>query len=496
MENAARPVAGFRSSVTAAAVRRTLPRVPQLPFYIILAGVTCVFIAAAVSGTPNLTMPVKAMLAFLVVIAAAAAVFWKPAIFPLGVYFLAVPFDNVLQTGSGTITKMLAGASIVVVLLAMAADRRRTVTPPLASVAGWGALLLWAVISLTWALEMRDANSWVTIVSQLFALYALFSMFRVRESEVRVLSASIIAGGVLCAIYGLWLYHTGTLVSSSGVAQLRLNIQYGTNGTAGSINSDHFAGALVLPIALALGMSLRLRGIARVLGWAALVMLFLGVFVAATRSAVIAIGIMWLYLIIFSRHGRKELIAMGVAGFLASLALPSVWLRFADPTQGAGNGRYAIWSIGWQAFQTHWLAGWGAGDFRDAYAAAFLKAYQSGQMPPRIQDAHNMLISTSVELGIIGIVLLLAAWFFQFRTVSVIPRSSPLFDLRLAAEAGTLGLFFIALTLDVLYFKYLWIGFMIAVLIRNAYVCEKQAEFKSEITPGITPGNARVVPQA
>jgi O-antigen ligase len=92
-----------------------------------------------------------------------------------------------------------------------------------------------------------------------------------------------------------------------------------------------------------------------------------------------------------------------------------------------------------------------------------------------VQDAHNMIVSTSVELGLIGLLLLLVAWFFQFRTVSRIARSSRLFDLRLAAEAGMIGLCFIALTVDILYFKYLWIGFMIAVLIRNASVCEQEA---------------------
>jgi O-antigen ligase len=161
-----------------------------------------------------------------------------------------------------------------------------------------------------------------------------------------------------------------------------------------------------------------------------------------------------------------------------------VWLRFADPTQGDGNGRFAIWQIGWDAFRTHWLTGSGAGDFRDAYTAAFLKAYQMGESPPMVQDAHNMIVSTSVELGLIGLILLFAAWFFQFRTVSTIARSSRLFDLRLAAEAGTIGLCFTALTVDILYFKYLWIGFMIAALIRNASVCEQEAIHSRPATAG------------
>jgi O-antigen ligase len=476
MENAAPQATAFRPSVDAAAVRSAGPGLPQLPFYIIMV-VAAGAVALVAGGESGYLLPVKAAIAILVIIAATLAIFWKPAVFPIAAYLFMVPFDNLLRTGGGTVTKMLAGASIIVALLVMVGDRRRTMTPALPAVLAWLAFVAWSVVSLSWSIGLTDSFSWVTMVSELFALYAIFATFRIREDEVRVLVWAIVAGGVACSAYGLWLYHTGTFVSSSGVSQLRLNIQLGNNGSIGSINSDHFAGALVLPIALALALTLRVRGLRKWLGWLALVMLFGGVFVSGTRSAVIAIGLVWLYLIIFSPYGRKQLVAMGVAGLLASLALPTVWLRFTDPTQGVdnGNGRYGIWTIGWDAFRNHWLAGSGAGDFRDAYTAAFFKAYQMNDNPPMVQDAHNMIVSTAVELGLIGLVLLLAAWFFQFRSVSRIARSSRLFDLRLAAEAGLIGLCFTALTLDVLYFKYLWIGFMIAVLIRNASVCEQEA---------------------
>jgi hypothetical protein len=457
-----------------AGVRSHSNRLPQLPFYVILVAAALTVALGIGSGFSNYDLAVKASIAVLALLAAACAVFWKPAVLPLAAYFAMVPFDNLLQTGGGTVTKMLAAGSVVVALLVMV-DRRRTLTPSLTVVCGWFAFLLWAVMSLTWTIAPQLSFGWVTMVAQLFGLFAVFSMFRIREDEVRVLVAAIVAGGVACSLYGLWLYVHGAMVGSSGASQVRLNIQLGTNGSAGSINSDHFAGALVLPIALALTATLRLRGIKKLLGWSVLLVLFAGVFVSATRSAIIAFGLMCVYLMVIYPQGRKQIIGIVVTGFLASLTMPSVWLRFMDPSQGAGNGRYAIWSVGWRAFQQHWLAGAGAGDFRAAYQAAFLGMYQNGPIPPLIQDAHNMLVSTSVELGVIGITLLLVAWYFQFRAVSVIPRSSSLFDLRLGVEAGIIGLCFVALTLDVLYFKYLWIGFMIAVLVRNAYVCQQQA---------------------
>jgi hypothetical protein len=457
-----------------AGVRSQTNRLPQLPFYVILATAALTVTIGIGSGFSNYDLAVKASIAALAMVAAACAVFWKPAVLPLAAYFAMVPFDNLLQTGGGTVTKMLAAASVVVALLVMI-DQRRTVTPPLTILFGWMAFVLWAVMSLTWSIAPPDSFRWVTMLAQLFGVFAVFSMFRVREDEVRVLVGSIVAGGVACSIYGLWLYIHGAMLGTSGASQVRLNIQFGTNGTAGSINSDHFAGALVLPIALALTATLRLRGFKKLLGWSVLLVLFVGVFVSATRSAIIAFGLMLVYLMVIYPPGRKQLIAIAATGFAASLAVPSVWLRFMDPTQGAGNGRYAIWSVGRRAFEEHWLIGAGAGDFRAAYQDAFLGLAQSGPLPPLIQDAHNMLVSTSVELGGVGIVLLLTAWFFQFRVVSSIPRTSSLFDLRLGIEAGLIGLCFEALTLDVLVFKYLWIGFMIAVLVRNAFVGDQRA---------------------
>jgi hypothetical protein len=490
VENAAKPATAFRTSVAAAAVPSALPSLPQLPFLVILLvaaaaiGLT-VAVSLTATGGSDYVFPVKVAIVILVAIAAISAIIWKPAIFPIAAYLFAVPFDNLLQTGGGTVTKMLGGASVIVALLVIVGDRRRTLTPAPAVLA-WLAFVAWSVVSLSWSIGLADSYTWLTMVLELFALFAIFSTFRIREDEVRVLVWAIIAGGVACSAYGIWLYHIGTMVASSGVSQLRLDIHYGSgaNGSSGSINADHFAGALVLPIALALAVTLRLRGLQKWIGWAALLILFGGVFVSGTRSAVIAIGLLWLYLMIFSPYGRKLLVAMGVAAMLASLALPTVWLRFADPTEGAGNGRFDIWSIGWDAFRTHWLAGSGAGDFRDAYTAAFLKAYQLGGSPPLVQDAHNMIVSTSVELGLIGLVLLAAAWFFQFRSVSRIKRSSKLFDLRLATEAGMVGLCFTALTVDILYFKYLWIGFMIAVLVRNASVCDDEARGRTGATAG------------
>jgi hypothetical protein len=53
-----------------------------------------------------------------------------------------------------------------------------------------------------------------------------------------------------------------------------------------------------------------------------------------------------------------------------------------------------------------------------------------------------------------------------------IARASSLGAARSAVEAGTLGLFVVAMALDVMWYKYVWIAFMIGVLVRNAALAD------------------------
>jgi len=55
----------------------------------------------------------------------------------------------------------------------------------------------------------------------------------------------------------------------------------------------------------------------------------------------------------------------------------------------------------------------------------------------------------------------------------------------MALEAATVGLFINALSLDILFYKYLWIAFVLGVLIRNAAVSGEHS--KREATAAALP---------
>lgn len=449
--------------------------------------------AVGMQGLERSDAAVKGFLLLALGTAAGALVWYRPVLFPLSAYVVAVPFDNMLQTGNGTITKFLAIASVGIIVLLLV-DPRRRAGPPLAVLA-WGAYMTWAVSSLLWSESVQMGWAMLVMLLSLYATYVVTALLRVRLEELRFLSGAIVVGGLASVAYGFWMYLQGTDMSAAG-DESRLTIVAGDGsnvnfaGHAGSINSDHFAAALVLPIAFALVLVLERRWSLKLLGAGLSIALLFGIFISATRASLVAVGVMVLYLAIIHRR-RIWLIGLAVCTPIASLPFPAIWARFQDPTQAEAGGRLPIWKIGFNAFTNHWLYGVGIGQFRVAYAESYLHV----RLPPSsvlihswYEDSHNMIVSNAVELGIVGLILFLTAWFFQFRTTRHIGRDSPLYGYRLAAETGAIGLFTVAMTLDLMQFKYVWLAFMLGVLVRNAASAVPESALRpSAIPPSAMP---------
>lgn len=433
-------------------------------------------------GPGAIGFPTKAFAGIACGACALALTLYRPVLFPFLAFVLLIPFDTMLQTGGGTITKFVAIATMATLLLVMV-DRKRTVTPPMA-VVGWLAFITWSAASLMWALDPMFGLPVLLQVVQLFLMLTVLSMFRIKPSEFRLAMLASLAGGVACALFGVYWYFSGHIIHEDHVSQrLNVNLSYGTY-----INADHFAAALVFPMTIALVGFLRLTGWKKVASALLLAVMAGGVFVTATRGSIVALGVVFAYVAIVERQ-RIQLIVVGVGSLLVSLAIPSVWQRFADPEQAELGGRSGIWAVAKEAFQQHWLAGAGTGDFRLAYSQAYIHVAQhSSTVHPWFEDSHNLIASTAVELGVIGIIVMLAAWFLQFRVTRSIPRAEPFGAYRSIVEAATLGLFVAAMTVDMMWYKYLWIVFMLGVLTRNAWLGDAERRRMSALAPAPQPG--------
>jgi len=163
------------------------------------------------------------------------------------------------------------------------------------------------------------------------------------------------------------------------------------------------------------------------------------------------------------RHWFLILVA---AGFVFSLFYPTIWQRFNDPTQSSGSGRLFIWSVGAHALKSHFFGGVGIGAFGAIYDQFVLQVYQpvfQGWTRP----SHNMLLGMLVELGPVGLVLTLGAWWATLRQVSGVAKSSAMYPFRVATEAALAGLFVAAMFTDPLGAKYYWLAFALALIVKN-----------------------------
>jgi O-antigen ligase len=394
-----------------------------------------------------------------------------PLVMPFGLYVGLIPFDNLLSLSAfGTLTKVLgiaSGAALIFYLV-----RTRRALRPTPSLFFWAALYLWAAATAFWAYDQQLVFEQLLTSIQLVVLYAAISIFPADRGALRWTAFAIVAGGLAAAAYGAYLFHNGVDIYYG--ARLRITTD------TGAIDPNHFAAAMLLPIALCLTLLLHTRKLLIGVGcFAALGLLLVGVTLSASRGAVLALGFMLVYFLLRSR-ARLRLAVISGALLIAAAAFSSqtdLWNRFGLAMSTGGNGRTSIWLVGLQALKQHWLVGAGYGNFPIAYDRVFLQTpHQLWDQANWHRAAHDLVIGTSVELGVVGLALLIAAWVAQFFMLRDVAPSEPEYPLRVAAEASVLGIFIAALFLDVMNFKYVWLAFMFVAIIRNAHYIRRRRD--------------------
>lgn len=399
-----------------------------------------------------------------------------PIYFPFGLYAMLVPVEALLRTGgtSGATLTKLASFAVGAAFLARIIFARRALLPPRPWIA-WGAFVFFALASAGWSVYQTQTLSTVSIVLQLFLLYTIGAIYPMSPTDAVRLRRVIEIGGVLVACYGFYAYFAGQRLNGT-----RLSISEGQF----QIDPNHYGAFFIIPMALLIARFLTDRRLAvRFASAAAFGFCAINVFFTGSRGVFTGIACVFVYLAIRTRNfvatAVMALIFIGI-----SIALPNTWQRFADPTQSGGSGRTDIWTVGLHAFPHYWLNGSGFATFDYVYNLFLLQSYQR-QFQGWDRPSHNLLVGTSVELGIIGLILVLTAWFLSVRQTWNVPRKHPLAAIAYGAEAACLGLFMCALTLDMLWFKYLWLALMLVVMTSNAIAASTlwAPRFRAPVTP-------------
>ncbi len=381
------------------------------------------------------------------------AFFKAPIVFPFGLYVALIPFDPLLSVVSGaTLVRFLGMAAALALVV------RLLLTRNVLKMRGpwyfWFAWIVWAATTLLWTDAMVDSKRIFPVYLQNFLMMTVLAVYPVTRREFKTIATTLVLSGVGSVIYAIY-------VNGGFNGTIRMSLM---NAAGSVVDQNFFATSFMLPIAFAFSTALSTRRtLLRLLCWVAIGLMLVGILISGSRGAFVALALMFGYFALRGRSlGQVALLTLGLGALL--IRFPLVWQRLLQ--NDGGSGRTFIWGVGLQALKDHWLFGSGVGSFQETYARAFLSSYQpinQGWTRP----AHNVVLGVLVELGILGFVLLAAAWLSTFRSMRVIRRSSPNFAFRTACEAGIIALVVQSFFIDPMWLKYVWLGFTLPFMLLN-----------------------------
>ncbi len=259
---------------------------------------------------------------------------WRyPLVFPFGLYLMLLPYDNLTGacTNGATISRLLAIASgVALVLNALA---RRQVLAPQKAWYWWAAVVGWMGITALWSVDPTQSGIVLAQMAQLLLLFTVLAMYPARPGEARMVLGMVVVSYTISGAYALYQYLSGAAYHG------RVSLVTGEGLVA---DPNHYAANFLLPIGITLAGVLTVRRpFARIALAGVLLLLVTAVLLTGSREGLVAVGVMFAYLGV--RLRRLLPIGLLAAAALAiSFAVPTVWNRFSDPTQGEASGRFAI----------------------------------------------------------------------------------------------------------------------------------------------------------
>lgn len=319
---------------------------------------------------------------------------------PLFAFAVLVPFEQaVFVEGVGTLSRYAA----IAFLIAYGVPRLGRLTVRAMPLAAWG-YVAWAILSIGWAIDPTVSTAILPTIVLLFVV------------AVVIAAAVVEQPGIVRPL--VWAYAiSATATSFLGTAGYILGEgPIGPNDrVAGLAGQDPaFFAAILLP-AFVLGFYelLYLRWV--VPSAFVLAVSSVGILISGTRAAWLsAVVVVLLFLLPRLEPVRRvAAVTIAAAGFVLVLQIPGIATLIQTRTDTAiatgGAGRTDIWTIGLQIFESSPWTGVGIDNFPVA------------NTPERIREAtisvgtvdslanlraHNIVISTLGELGVVGILVL------------------------------------------------------------------------------------------
>ena len=379
----------------------------------------------------------------------------RPREICLGCYAFLLPYDSISSVGpAGQTLTFIAGAAVLAVLLGTTLVKKDLQRPPRQAL-WWTLFVVWAGTTSLWALDWEVASSRIVTAVSLLVLFLVVLSANLSRKELKTVSMFAVAGAAIASIYTIRQFFGGGLNYHD---EIRGSLMAGSKAT----DPNAFAASLLLPLSLATtGFLAPGRWLTRLAWLAVTATIGLGILVTGSRGAMVAVAVMIVFYIYTRQVSRLMTIPL-VASFVALLFLmpAAFFTRMASTADSGGAGRTVVWQGGLVAFERYPLIGAGLNNFPLAYrenvgsAPLYHGSYVSG--------AHNTYLEIAVELGLVGLILLVTAAVAQLRAASRMRKnvSKKTGSFLVAYEAGCYGILMAALFLGVIWEKWFWLGWM------------------------------------
>jgi O-antigen ligase len=416
---------------------------------------------------------------YLLAIVAVPLVLLRPVEFALGAFALLVPFDSVAAIGGGqgsstSLNWFVGGAGAAILLfVGLAGDR---LDKPKRTTVSWALFVGWSAITILWALDQKTALSSLPTAISLLIMYFVATSLRITKRELSGILVCTTLGGLAAALYAIYSHYQGISYHSIlGMVTMRSSLVIGSRET----DPNEFANSLLLPFSLAFGMFLSARRrIAKTALLAAVAIILLSVFLTMSRGGLLSLIVIAVVYVYRLRVKLRVLVPIALGGILL-LAAPSLFFkRISEALETGGAGRTDIWVAGLEAAKSYGVFGAGLGNFpvafdRFAGYATHFEGYTRG--------SHNIFLNVLVELGIVGLVLLLNAFRNELRGRKFADFISP-FHSAVACEAAAWGMLAGGMFLDILWRKAFW---LVWIMLAAATRLQKSA---SQTPAGVSRG--------
>lgn len=423
--------------------------------------------AAVVWGAKNIATKGTAGIAEICAVAIAPLAAWiawtRPLIVPYGLYAIVTPLDVLtsLSRSEGTVARLLGLLSAGALLLF--AVRTRSLRMPPRAVLGLLLLCGWMALSTLWSIA-DDAGREATTFLEISGLYLALACFPTRRRDLVPLLGMILLGGAIAALIGIYEFRVAGVAETQTIQDFhRISVSLGQ----AQLDPNMYADSLLLPFAIALAWFVRAKRFWSRLGaFGVMALLVTAIALAGSRDATIGLAIETVMMTLALRAWRRVALPVGALIVTAIAAFPNAIVR-AMEDNGGGYGRTSIWHVGWIAFLQHPLTGSGSGSFATTYDRWYLRIFERYDVGWDMAS-HDLLVHYGVELGLVGLALVVAWGAAQWLMARALPKIGLIGDVRAICLASLGALTFAAFFIDLFDVKFVWVLFGLIVQARSA----------------------------